>query len=433
MGANLNQAVAKDGVIAYRDHADKSTFHYWPARIDAVLGETIKDFSVKYWGINSKPYYQQVGKKVESIVGAELSGRAAPDLTQGQREAIMGAIKERYNITPNLVPLTLEKGIRVQPVLAQGVQNNGYGSSSVFPDQFQLGNSFMYNVTSGNSLFAQLAGNRTEYVDGNANPSFGVNIYGTADFYGDPWIAEIECDLSQVWKYTRTQFETGVYGWMNLGAQLDKIAQSLVKENIINIRYIQGSGESEFGRQLLETTKTVFEAINNQIVKGEGMFKFEPNPTPQSPPPKDKGWSSKLLPWTVSLNLSYSSEVFNQQITYKQKVEFSNKVPLMLNTSMSLAVSCNKETNQYFQDFQDPYENCITPQKSEGLQKRLQVEAQAKSKKVAEYESLLLSGKLTINDYAKLLELLDTITLTEAKKIEEQTSRLRELEKMILS
>src|SRR5262249_1770323 len=77
MGAGLNRSVAKDGVIAYQDNQETNKFYYLPARIDAVLGETLSQFNVTYYGIAAAPYYMDMGNNLlESVVGGVMTGKA---------------------------------------------------------------------------------------------------------------------------------------------------------------------------------------------------------------------------------------------------------------------------------------------------------------------------------------------------------------------
>ncbi len=369
MGAVLNRSVAKDGVLAYQDNAAAEKFHYLPCRIDAIPRETLREFDVTYYGINPKPYYVSFGGTLqESCVGGGVSGRAVPDITTVQREAILEEINKQFKIPEaNLTPLEVAN-VKVQPVFAQTIASMGEGSGSAFPSTLKFGSTFNYNISSGNSLFAEMAGSYVEGSEAKETPTIGVNISGEAELYGDPWKAKISCDLSQVWEYTRTQVSAGIsLGWINLGPQSDKISQSLVREGIVKIEYIEGSGGTEFGRQLLESTKVLFEKINAQAASGEGFFKFEPNPAPQEPPKKDESWGAKLLPWTASLNVGYGSNTFSQKISFNEEVSFTGKVLIPVFSSMNLALPCGPDTEQYFNDIQEKKIGCISKKKSDGL------------------------------------------------------------------
>ncbi|WP_143544342.1 MULTISPECIES: hypothetical protein [unclassified Rhodococcus (in: high G+C Gram-positive bacteria)] len=419
MGAVLNRQIAADGVIAYQDSDQTDLFHYLPARIDAVNKETLLNFSVEYFGINEKPYYRAMSgdANVQSVVGGVLAGRATPDITRDQRDAISDAISQQYSVDKfRLVPLEVRE-VKVQPVFAKAFAQMGEGSSSEFPSTVKFGSTFNYVIASGNSLFAEMAGaSIAGSGDDPSTPQVGANITGVADFYGDPWEASIECDLSQVWEYTRDTVSSGLnLGWFKFGTEYDKIAQKLIRENVIKIRYREGSGGDQFGRQLLETTKTVFEAINKQVTSGEGLFRFEPNPDPQVLPEQKDTWGSSLLPWQASVNLGFAKNSFQQSISYKQDVSFTGKIAVPVASSMNLALSCGRDTQQYFTDLQLQKTGCIDTKKSAGLQRRLGAEKAAKNAKLLELYDNLVAGKITIQQYGTLKDLLNTMTLTDGK------------------
>lgn len=418
MGAVLNRSVAKDGVIAYQDHLETNLFHYLPARIDSVKGETLQEFNVTYYGINPQPYYVDMGNhRQESIVGGILSGKAMPDITQNQRAAILEEINRVFKIKEaNLVPLEITE-VKVQPIFAKSVAEMGERSNADFPQLIKFGSTFNYQVTSGNSLFAELVGSSRVGESTATNPDFAVNISGMAEFRGDPWKATIECDLSQVWKYTRTQVNAGLsLGWLNVGTNIDKIAQSLIREGIVNITYEEGSGGREFGRQLLETTKQLFEAINAQVSAGEGMFKFEPNPSPQQPKDPEKSWGASLLPWSASINVGYDENTFNQFIKFEQTISFTGTLPLPIAASMTLALPCSINNSDLFYDLQTKKTGCITVEKSQGLQKRIQKEVAAKTVEILKLQDSLTAGKINLETFSVLLRNLNTFSLTESRE-----------------
>lgn len=427
MGAILNKNCTKDGVVAYQDDQDKNRFHYLPQRIDAVLGETLTSFKVNYFGINPQPFYASIsGGQHQSVVGGTLSGQAIPNMTKKQAAAIAAEVTKVFKVkAPTLVPL-LMTDVTVQPVFAKNIAQLG-GGSTEFPSKVQFGSQFGYSIGANNSLFAEMVGMARPQTDlGPANPDFAVNIYGTAEFYGDPWEAEIEADLKQVWEYTRKKVSGGLsLGWFNVGFDVDKISQELIKTNVIKIRYKEGNGGQEFGRQLLETTKTVFEAINKQITTGEGMFRFEPNPTPQQPTTKDS-WAASLLPWTLSVNTSVMENFFSQSISFKETVSFTGLVKVPVNTSMALAVDCNSATAQYFNDVQDKLSSCIDNAKSAGLQSRMRQEAKAQLAKIKLYEEMMNAKTITPPQYIELVTFLKTISLTEGLEPETDMARLAE-------
>jgi hypothetical protein len=447
MGAVLNKRVGEDGVLAFQDDKDPNMFHYMPSRIDAILGETLRTMKVTYYGISKTPYYVDTGNQnYQSCVGGVLSGQAIPDITAPQRKNITKAISEKYPDVKNLnlVPLMLRE-VEIQPVFAQNLIPSS-PTNSTFPKDVQFGNQFNYSVSSGNSLFATMVGGINPGMD--ENPDFGINISGETDFYGDPWEAKITCDLSQVWNYTRTKVSAGLQlGWLNVGVDVDAISQELIKNNIIKMEYKEGSGGDKFGMQLLESTRTVFEAISALVTKGEGLFRFEPNPEPQELPSGDS-WGAQLLPWSMSINTAYASNYFNQTNHFEQTVKFTGKVIYKVTASMNLAVTCNSNTADLFLDLQLGKNGCATISKTEGLQARMQAESAAKSKKIAEYFKKLEDGIYTPEQYATLLKILNTINLTESAKtrisangeivispmtLEEALAELVEIEQQVLA
>ena len=414
MGAVLSRGVAADGVLAWQDNQDPKTFHYFPSRIDAELGSTIQEFEVTYYGIGAKPYYQKISPDPtpQSVVGGVLSGLAVPDISEAQRKNITEAITKQYEVEPNLVPIMLSD-VKIQPVFAKKLAEMGQGSSQEFPSTLQIGSQIAYTVSSGNSLFAEMTA-REGADEESASPQFAINLVGTAAFYGDPWKARISCDLSKVWSYTRTKVNVGAsIGWFNIGVDVDKITQELISSHLIEIDYIEGSGGEEFGRQMLETTKTLFEAISQKALGGEGLFRFEPNPAPQEPPKDDK-WGASLLPWTCSINTAYQSNFFNQEIKFDETISFTGKVDVLLASAMSLAVQCGADTVEHFHDLQASRDECVTPEKSQALQDRLSAEVAAKNKKVQEYAARVESGQWTVATFKEMLAWLNTISLTES-------------------
>jgi hypothetical protein len=437
MGAVLNRAVAANGVIAYQDHEQTSLFHYLPARIDARLRETLIEYSVSYFGINKRPYMVQKNgeRDGESLVGGVLRGTAVPDITADQRDAINTAINDHFSI-PNcrLVPLEV-RNTTVQPVFANAYASMGTGSAATFPATVKFGSSFAYTISTGNSLFAQMVASQRAGDEVGGNSQVGANFTGFVDFYGDPWTATIRCDLSEVWKYTRTQVDAGLsLGWVNLGTDLDKISRALVNEGIVSIKYREGSGGEEFGRQLLETTKTLFEEINKQVTAGEGLFRFEPNPEPQAPPENENSLMASLLPWQAAANLSFGSDTFDQEIRFEQTVSFTGKIEVPVSCSMALALPCSPSTEQFFFDIQENKTGCITPQKSQGLQKRLTDETAAKNDEIKSLYEQLRRREITAKEYADFKAVLNDFTLTEHPTLtqEEVSGQFAEMREAML-
>lgn len=431
MGAILNKCVSADGVIAYQDHEHTKTFHCLPTRIDAIGHETLLNFEVKYYGINKKPYMIDMGSgHSENAVGGTLSGRANPSYTEEQKSNIINAIEQAYGISePNLVPLEIYD-VNVQPVFAKNIVEKGTGSNTNFPKALKFGSTFNYSISSGNSLFAEMAGSKRIESEEKESSDFGINITGFSDFYGDPWKAKISADLSKVWEFVRTEVDANLQlGWLDLGTKITDISQKMLDKSIVKIEYIEGSGGDEFGRQLLESTKTLFEAINNQVTLGEGFFKFAPNPEPLPPNPKDDSWGASLLPWTASVNIGYENQMFQQEIKFEQEVSFTGKLAIATATSMNLALQCGRNTKEFFFDLQEKEAGCISKQKTDALQKRLLNEAKAKNTELKDLMRDYRSGKITFETYTNLKAILNEICLTDddGKVINSATDKFKGL------
>jgi hypothetical protein len=408
MAAKLSNGTSTNGVIAYQDHENADQFHYWPARADLVLGDTLSEFEVTHWGVNENPYYVDLGgQDYVSSVGGILAGRARIDISDEQRRSITQAIKDQFSIDrPRLLPLMISD-CKVKPVIAQNVIDMGAAGTVSFPSIVAPGSNFSYLINATNSLFANLVANQD--TSPAPRPSFGINVDGMVEFVGDPWTAEIKCDLSQVWSYTRSQFSAGAeWAWIEFGASYERIVQDLLRKKIIEVKFIEGSGTE--GRQIFEVAKKIFEAINNQAVGGEGFFKFEPNPTPSRF--KNNfffGWS----PWSVSINAAYYSNTFNQSIIFNETLTYTGRVKVPMGLSMSLAVGCSGTTKKYFKDLQDPENGCITQVKADALQNRIRREVAAKQGKIREYLRKLEDGEWTYGKWRQMMAILAQITLTE--------------------
>lgn len=415
MAGVINRPVAAKGIIAFQDKENPEKFEYFPSGAQAVLGDTLNSFDCTYYGIGGTPQWVQAGNNnYLNTAGGVVSGQMRFDATQEQLEALVEEIGRVYEIeNPSLVPAMITN-TSAQPVFAQGVANLGGNSEYTFPESVQVGSQFNFVIDSGNSLFAQLiASQRTRGSQGPDSPLVGMNIQGDLQLYGEPFKARIKADLSQVWEYVRDQVDAGVrFGWFNFGTQFDSIAQSLQKENIIQVEYIEGRADSEFGLQLLESTKTVFEAINAQITAGEGMFRFEPNPDPQEPKEKDS-WLADLAPWSVGINTSFVRQSFEQSILFDQTVSFQGIFTIPVNSSVNLGVVCGADTQNMFYDLTLGENGCITSRKTDALQKRISKEVAAKEAKIEEYEKRLLDGKIDLKTYEALVAMLNTRMLTE--------------------
>jgi len=438
MAGVINRPVAAKGIIAFQDREDPTTFEYFPSSGQAVLGDTLESFNCSYYGIGGTPQWVQAGPmKYLDLAGGVVSGKVRFDATDDQLKAIADEIGRIYEIDdPELVPVILQE-TKAQPVFAQGVADLGGSSKYSFPAQVNVGSSFNFNIDSGNSLFAQLIAGMNRDSKEQSAPTVGINISGKLQLYGEPFEARLRADLKQVWEYVRDQVDVGAQlGWFNLSSRFDKIAQDLQRESIIQMEFIQGRADSTFGLQLLESTKVVFEAINAKIVSGEGMFRFEPNPTPQEPKDPEKSWFASLAPWSVGLNMSFVRNSFKQSITFDQTVKFQGLFTIPVTSSFNLGVVCSPSTQNMFHDVTTGKNGCITPEKVKALQTRIFKEVVAKNTKIEEYTQKLIDGKITLETFQTLVALLNTIMLTEqgpkdtrnvediVRKLEEQALRI---------
>jgi hypothetical protein len=433
MAGVINRAVTAKGVIAFQDRQNPRLFEYFPGNGEAVLGDTLKSFDCSYYGIGKKPQWVQAGPgNYLDLAGGVVSGQMRFDATQDQLAALREEIGRIYEIDDaQLVPIILNEA-SAKPVFAQGVADLGGNSKYGFPSTVALGSTFNFNIDSGNSLFPQLIAGLNKNSDGVNSPTIGMNISGKLQLYGEPFEARLHADLKQVWEYVRDQVDVKTsLGWFNLTSHFDRIAQDLQRESIIQMEFIEGRADSEFGLQLLESTKKVFEAINAQITAGEGMFRFEPNPDPQEPKDPEKSWFASLAPWSVGVNLSFIRNSFKQSITFDQTVKFQGLFTIPVSSSFNLGVICSRTTEDMFHDVTLGEAGCITPQKSHDLQGRIGKEVAAKEKKIQEYEDKLLHGMIDLKTYEKLVAMLNTRMLTEQHESDRRSVEdiLREVER----
>jgi hypothetical protein len=414
MAPRFSSGIADGNTIAYQDDADPSQWHYIPGTANLVFGETLTDFEVVYWGINDKPYYADMGDgSFKSSSGGILAGRAKIDITAAQRASILAEITRVKGISaPSLMPLSL-KNIKVKPVIASKVLGVN-PEDVIFPETLQLGTTFSYNVSAKGTLFSNVVAASNIESQVVSRPSFSVNVEGEAEFVGDPWVASISCDLSQVWSYTRTQISASLsYGWITIGSlDYDKIAQNLIKNQIIKLETTEGSLDNEkYGRQILESVKVVFEKINTQAIGGEGFFRFEPNPSPQGTGGAGNG--SPWWPWNLSINASYAENTFTQVTKFNQVVSYKGRFRMPMGCSMVLAVKCNPSSQHLFQDLQNINSPCLSQEKLDGFQRRVTKEQSLKTRKLAEYYAKVENDEWTPEKYMKMVAFLEKVTLTE--------------------
>jgi hypothetical protein len=359
--------------------------------------------------------------EIFSSVGAILSGQVRFDCTGKQKDALNKAITETYGIEkPQLLPISLVN-VEVVPVFAGGTLGITSDGEATFPTTVQIGSSVVYNVANGSGKFAQLFANTVAAGggDGSANPDFALQIYGDAELVGDPWVVEMEADLKQVWNYSRAKFGVEArIGWFDMTADFEKIMQDLQKDGHLKIRYIEGSLDNKNpGLQLFEQGKVLFEALNQQISEGEGLFKMEPNPAPPSPPPDGEG--GPVLPWSVSINASYQESVFTQKIHYENRLEYLGRTLRSMPSSIVLAVSCGGDNKRLFFDLTAPNAPCITDAKVKAMQARLRVEKAKQTEVVQDASKALNEKKISLSTYNTVMSYLQNNSLTEDLDTEE--------------
>lgn len=432
MAGVINRPVAAEGIIAFQDRESPETFEYFPSSAQAVLGETLESFHCKYYGIGAQPHWVQAGPgKYLDLAGGVVDGKARFDATAAQLDALRAEIQKSYGVDdPLLVPARL-KDVKATPIFASGIAKLGGNSAYAFPTAVAVGESFNFNIDSGNSLFPQMIASLSQNSSMASAPTVAMNLTGKLELFGEKFTARIRADLKQVWEYVRDQAAVGAkLGWFNFGSDFDRIAQNLQKENIIQVEYIEGRADSEFGLQLLESTRKVFEAINAQITTGEGMFRFEPNPDPQVPKDPKESWFASLAPWSVSVNLSFIRNAFKQSITFDEVVTFQGIFTIEVHSSMNLGMICSPQTANLFHDLTLGENGCITREKIQQLQQRISGELIAKEQKIAEYEKALLEGKIDLKTYETLVAMLNERMLTESHPEDRRTAAdlVREVE-----
>lgn len=412
MAAKLSGGTAAAGVVAYQDHLDPNQFHYVPANAECILGESLSEFSARYWGIGNAFYMQDENGSIKSVAGALLAGRASIDISSSQREKIRTAIARAYGVNdPKLIPLMLQN-VKVQPVIGERTLRLGADSDIIFPDTLQLATSFNYLVGTGNSLFASFVGAQDTGTEPVPDPSFGINMVGDAEFQGDPWRVKVTADLSQVWSYTRQQFSAGIsFGWwrINLG-DYDRIIQDMSRKQVIKLEFEEGSLDNEkFGRQIFELGKELFQAVSQQASAQEGFFKFEPNPTPA---PSEQPGSGKSWAFRPFINLSYGEQSIRstQSMHYEATVNYHGRVTRQVPASMTLAVGCNPSTQQHFRDLGYPDQPCITADKVATMQARLGKEHETKSRLAELLLEKFIMDEITEKEYYRKIALLNGIS-----------------------
>lgn len=413
MVAILSKGVTVPGVQAFQDSDRSTQFVYYPTTVRCILGETLQDFKVSYWGIG-KPFFMQKNNRIDSVVGAILAGRATIDISSEQRKSLIEQIRKVYGVrNPALIPLPLQN-VRVQPVIADNTLSIDSDSDIKFPDTIQLGTAFSYQIGTGSSLFAQFVATQGQGNKFTPNPAFGLNIVGEAEFLGDPWTVEVEANLSQVWSYVRKRISLGIsLGWFRFKlGDYEKIIQDLQRDKIIKLKLIEGSLDNEkYGRYFLEMGKELFEAINQQANAEVGFFKFEPSRdmTPTTSP------TNSLWTWDISINLAYGEQSlkFSQSLNYKNIISYSGRLRRLVPASMTLAVNCNEASKNLFQDLGNPNEPCITQAKADEFQRRLIIEVTKKQPLLDRIYNRYLMGEISQEQYERAMKIINGLSFKE--------------------
>src|SRR5438105_3010669 len=68
----FSRGTALKGVIAYQDDSDVTQFWYIPTSVPLVMGSSLLDFGVKYWGVARPFRVTQPDGFARSITGATL-------------------------------------------------------------------------------------------------------------------------------------------------------------------------------------------------------------------------------------------------------------------------------------------------------------------------------------------------------------------------
>jgi hypothetical protein len=413
MAANINKVTSIPGVVAFQDHSDKNQFFYMPQRVACVLGETLKDFKVEYWGI-AKPFYASTtGGRIIETSGAVLAGVATCDITRIQRTELLQQIRTDFpdSKTPRIAPIILKNSV-VTPVLAQKTLSLGQDSDITFPSTITFGSDFNYLVGTGNALFGSFVAAQQDGPGVTPNPMFGLNVVGEVEVRGEPWKASITCDLSSVYNYVRSKVSgEAKFGWFTLGSsEVTNIVQDLDKKKIITLSFEQGSLDLEkFGAQVFELAKRLFEEINKLASAGDGYFRFEPNPTAPTSlasPSKALGF----LGFGLSINASHVSIKSTQTTKFEQTISFVGNFLSKQAMGVTLAVNCSGETRKLFVEL-GIAEPCVTTSKIDSLRERLQKEKAKKDEKLAELYQALLEGRIDIDKFDKLRKILEEMSL----------------------
>ena len=402
----LEASTRASGVVAFQDENDKTQFYIYPEQIPLVLGLTLSNPSVKYWGIGHA--FRQKDPDfgiLVPITGGTVSGLATITIAPTQETAIRAAIKRDFGQDNAKLANLDSKPKTIQPVFAgTSIGQAGLGDS-VFPTSFRFGSSFSFVVGSPDShTFASYVSQRiADQLEVTPDSSFSVNLVAESQFRGPAWSTTCTADLAQVWKDVRQRYGgSGGYGWFGISVDYQSIQQDLFRSKTINCNFSEGDLDSkEKGDELFKIAKTALESINSP---DNEFFRFQPNPQAATPGGGGQG------PWLISLNLAYSSAALTQKIQWSQTFTFNPTVLREMPTSMTLAVKCDINTEQYFKEL-DTTTPCITATKARFFQEWADREARLKTRKM---EEIMLNPRLTDEQRKQLVKFYSRIALTDA-------------------
>jgi hypothetical protein len=412
---SFSKGTSMAGAIAYQDASDVSQFWYLPTTTDVLLGQRLKTFRAIHFGFG-QPYYIQDSKgDYRSASGGIVSGTFAYDISDKTRADLIAQITKEFGIaTPKLLPLPLREPKIASTLLAKQFGQFGKVEQQL-PNGIQIGADVAFSSGSISSLFAAVLALAQVGSEIQPNPTFSINVNAKAEFVGDPWTYDIDCDLSQVWHQVRKSAGGSVsYGFIKIGQlQYQGIWQDLQKANVCTFAQVEGSLDTaKEGRAIGETMKTIFQAINDAAVNQTGFFKFEPNP--EAPPPGGGGGGGfNLFGWSISVNAGYSESFFNQQIKFHRRVTYTGRLEAPVAFSAVMAVACGDATKQLFSDLGDTTQSCITQEKINIFMDRAKRERSIKTKKLLELADDYQKNKITTEQYEKILALYENTDFTD--------------------
>ncbi|MCA1374328.1 MULTISPECIES: hypothetical protein [unclassified Bradyrhizobium] len=402
----LEASTRASGVVAFQDENDKTQFYVYPEVVPLVLGLTLSNPSVKYWGIGHT--FRQKDPEfgiLVPITGGTISGLATITIVPTQEAAIRAAIKKDFGQDNAKLANLDGKTKTIQPVFAgTSIGQAGLGDA-VFPTSFRFGSSFSFVVGSPDShTFASYVAQRiADQLEVTPDSSFSINLVAESQFRGPAWTTTCSADLAQVWKDVRQRYGgSGGYGWLGISVDYQSIQQDLFRSKKINCDFSAGDLDSkEKGDELFQIAKDALTSINSP---DNEFFRFQPNPQAATPGGGGQG------PWLISLNLAYSSAALTQKIEWRQTFTFNPTVLREMPTSLTLAVKCDINTEQYFKEL-DTTTPCITATKARFFQDWADREARLKTRKM---EEIMVNPRLSDQQRKDLVRFYSRIALTDA-------------------